>query len=89
MEISESFHRQIWNLFTCSGCCLRNKKCHQTSRLQDIIHIVGDSKISMFELAKKLSPDVEPMTLNDYDGPPLPMDMSLDTVRWKKYNISI
>jgi dTDP-4-dehydrorhamnose reductase len=59
------------------------------NRLQDIVHIVGASKISMFELAKKLSPSVEPMTIKDYKGPPLTMDMSLDTVRWKKYNISV
>jgi hypothetical protein len=52
------------------------------------VHIVGDSKISMFDLAKKLSPDVGPMTIGDYYGPPLTMDMSLDTVRWKKYTIS-
>ena len=59
------------------------------NQLQGVIHIVGDSKISMFELAKKLSPDVGPMTLKEYDGPPLTIDMSLDTVRWKKYNLSL
>jgi len=54
--------------------------------LQGIIHIVGDKKISMFDLAK-MTTDIEPMTLNDYSGPKLTIDMSLDTKRWKKYNI--
>jgi len=55
--------------------------------LKGIIHIVGNKKISMFELAKLTTPDIQPMTMNDYSGPPLTMDMSLDTKRWKKYNI--
>jgi dTDP-4-dehydrorhamnose reductase len=59
------------------------------NKLRDIVHIVGDSRLSMFELAKKLSPEVQPMTLNEYDGPTLPVDMSLDTVRWKKHAISL
>jgi len=53
--------------------------------LNGIIHLVGDKKISMFELAKMTNPNVLPMTMNDYEGPPLTIDMSLDTERWKKY----
>lgn len=56
--------------------------------LQGIVHIVGDKKMSMLELAKRTSPDVAPMTIKEYSGPKLTMDMSLDTVRWKKYRIS-
>ena len=33
------------------------------------------------------TPQIEPMTIDDYSGPPLTMDMSLDSVRWKKYKI--
>ncbi|MGI0058015.1 MAG: SDR family oxidoreductase [Nitrosarchaeum sp.] len=55
--------------------------------LQGIIHIVGNKKISMFELAKLTTPDIQAMTMNDYSGPPLTIDMSLYTERWKKYNI--
>jgi len=55
--------------------------------LEGIIHLAGDKKISMFELAKLTSPDIQPMTMNDYSGPPLTIDMSLDSKRWKKYNI--
>jgi dTDP-4-dehydrorhamnose reductase len=57
-------------------------------RLGGIIHIVGDKKMSMLELAKRTSPNVSPMTIKEYSGPKLTMDMSLDTVRWKKYKIS-
>jgi dTDP-4-dehydrorhamnose reductase len=55
--------------------------------IKGIIHLVGDKKISMFELAKLTTPDIQPMTMNEYSGPPLTMDMSLDTKRWKKYSI--
>ena len=54
---------------------------------QGIIHIVGSKKISMFELAKLTTPDIQPMTMNDYSGPPLTIDMSLDTKEWRKYEL--
>lgn len=54
---------------------------------QGVIHIVGNKKISMFELAKLTTKDIQPMTLNDYSGPPLTIDMSLDTEEWKKYEL--
>ena len=53
-----------------------------------IVHIVGDKKMSMFELAKITTPEIQPMTIQDYSGPKLTMDMSLDSERWKKYKIS-
>jgi len=58
------------------------------SNLQGIVHITGDKKISMFELAKITTPEIQPMTIKDYSGPRLTMDMSLDTDRWKKYPIT-
>ena len=58
------------------------------SDMSGIVHIVGDKKISMLELAKMTTPDVQPMTMKDYSGPKLTMDMSLDTERWKKYKMS-
>ena len=57
-------------------------------KLTGIVHIVGDKKISVFELAKMTTPQIEPMTMDDYSGPPLTIDMSLDTNRWKKYKIA-
>ena len=41
----------------------------------------------MFELAKYTTNDIGPMTVDKYSGPDLTIDMSLDTKRWKKYNI--
>ncbi len=61
----------------------------QTKKITGIVHIVGDKKISMFELAKITTPEIESMTIDDYSGPPVTMDMSLDTERWKKYRISL
>lgn len=60
----------------------------QEEHLTGIVHVVGDKKISVYELAKMTTPDVQPMTIKDYTGPKLTMDMSLDTERWKKYKIS-
>jgi len=56
--------------------------------LTGTVHIVGDKKMSMFDLAKITTPNVEPMTMNDYSGPKLTMDMTLNSNRWKKYKIS-
>ena len=54
-----------------------------------IIHIVGDKRISMYDLALLAgSKDVGKMTLKDYDGPPVTVDMSLSTKRWEKYKIN-
>ena len=53
-----------------------------------IIHIVGDKRMSMYDLAILAgSKNVSKMTLDEYDGPPLTVDMSLSTNRWKKYKI--
>lgn len=53
-----------------------------------IIHIVGDKRMSMYELALLAgSKNLGKMTLNEYNGPPLTIDMSLSTKIWKKYNI--
>jgi dTDP-4-dehydrorhamnose reductase len=57
--------------------------------LQGIVHICGDRKMSMLELARLTTPEVQPMTLNEYNGPRLTIDMTLDTIRWKKYKITI
>jgi dTDP-4-dehydrorhamnose reductase len=52
------------------------------------MHIVGDRRMSMHELAMLAgSKNVGKMALDDYEGPPLTVDMSLSTKRWKKYKI--
>ena len=53
-----------------------------------IIHIVGDRRMSMHELAMLAgSKNIGKMTLAEYQGPQLTIDMSLSTKRWKKYRI--
>jgi|TARA_Y100000031_G_scaffold151413_1_gene192603 dTDP-4-dehydrorhamnose reductase len=57
-------------------------------REKGIIHIVGDKRMSMYELAILAgSKDVGKMTLDEYNGPPVTVDMSLSTKNWKKYKI--
>jgi dTDP-4-dehydrorhamnose reductase len=57
-------------------------------KMTGIVHIAGDKKMSMYELARITTKEVEPMTINEYSGPRLTMNMTLDSVRWKKYRIS-
>ena len=57
------------------------------ANIEGTIHIVGDKKLSMYDLAKISTPSIKPMTIDEYQGPPLTMDMSLDTERWKKYTL--
>ena len=57
------------------------------ANIEGTIHIVGDKKLSMYDLAKIHTPSIKPMTIDEYQGPPLTMDMSLDTERWKKYTL--
>ena len=57
------------------------------SSMTGIVHLTGDKKMSMFELAKITTPGIKPMTMKDYSGVPLTIDMSLDSTRWKKYGI--
>ncbi|MCH8003861.1 MAG: NAD(P)-dependent oxidoreductase [Nanoarchaeota archaeon] len=53
-----------------------------------IIHIVGDKRMSMYELALLTgTKNLRKMTLNDYEGPLLTIDMSLSTKKWEKYKI--
>ena len=56
--------------------------------LNGIVHVIGNRKISMYELAKLTTPKIQPMTMSDYIGPRLTVDMSLDTKRWKKYKLN-
>ena len=58
------------------------------NNLTGIVHIVGNKKISMYDLAKLTTPEIQPMTMDNYAGPQLTVDMSLDTNRWKQYKIN-
>ena len=58
------------------------------SKQKGIIHLVGDKVFSMYELAKITTPEIKPMTLEDYSGPHVTINMTLDSINWKKYKIS-
>jgi len=63
-----------------------NDVCKKKPR--GIIHIAGGKRMSMYELALLAgSKNVGRMTLDEYRGHPLTIDMSLSTKRWKKYEI--
>lgn len=52
-----------------------------------IIHICGDRRMSMYEYAVAGNSTVEELTLDEYNGPPLTIDMSISTKYWKKYTL--
>jgi dTDP-4-dehydrorhamnose reductase len=56
--------------------------------LYGLVHVCGKERISMFELARLTTPEVKPMTIAEYNGPPLTMDMSLRSIRIKPYEIT-
>jgi dTDP-4-dehydrorhamnose reductase len=59
------------------------------NRMTGVVHVAGEKKMSMYELAKLNSPDIRPMTMQDYDGPPLTVDMSLRSVRLRHFQITV
>jgi dTDP-4-dehydrorhamnose reductase len=58
-------------------------------RMTGIVHVAGDRRMSMYELARLNNPDIKPMTMRDYEGPPLTVDMSLRSVRLKQFKITV
>jgi dTDP-4-dehydrorhamnose reductase len=62
-------------------------KSVMSDTLTGVVHIHGNKKISMYELAKITTPNVEPMTLAEYNGPPLTVDMSLRSFRIKPFKM--
>ena len=57
------------------------------NKMNGIIHIVGEEKISMFELAVITTPNIKPMTTKETDIP-LTKDMSLRSVKIKSYKLT-
>ncbi len=53
-----------------------------------IVHVVGDRRVSMYELALLAgSKNIGKMTMEEYDGPALTVDMSLSSKRWNRYKL--
>jgi hypothetical protein len=53
-----------------------------------IVHVRGEERLSMYELAKITTPNVEPMTLAEHQGVPLTVDMTLSSVRLRPFKIT-
>lgn len=51
------------------------------ARTAGVVHVCGNRRISMYELAKMVNRNVLPMTLDEYDGPPLTVNMCLTSRR--------
>jgi len=58
------------------------------SKQKGIIHLVGDKIFSMYDVAKITTPEIKPMSLKEYSGPHLTVNMTLDSIYWKKYKIN-
>jgi dTDP-4-dehydrorhamnose reductase len=58
------------------------------AKMEGIIHLTGDRKLSMYELAKKITPNIKPITMKQYQGPELTINMALKSTKWKSYKIS-
>jgi len=59
-----------------------------SKNVRGLVHVVGDKILSMYEIAKLTTPNIESMTIKDYSGPHLTINMTLDSKRLKKYKIS-
>ncbi len=57
------------------------------SGIRGIVHIAGDKRLSMFELAKITTPDIMPMTMKDADLR-LAQDMSLISERIEPFSMT-
>lgn len=64
------------------------------SKIYGLVHVCGDQKMSMFDLAKINTQDVQPMTMEDYEienmfvnVPELTVDMSLTSKRIKPFRL--
>ncbi len=57
------------------------------ARVTGIVHVCGDTRLSLYDLARRIDPSVKPITMDSYRGIPLTKDMSLVTRRWHPYTL--
>jgi len=70
-----------WGTYLFADDLARAIKQVVDKRLTGIVHVCGEEKISMYELAKITTPDIQPMTMADYSGPALTQNMTLISKR--------
>jgi dTDP-4-dehydrorhamnose reductase len=56
--------------------------------IRGIVHVCGEERLSMFDFARITNPEVQPTTLKDYIGPPLPIDMTLRSLRIAPFKLT-
>ncbi len=78
----KAFTDRFGNYLFADSLALEIRKVINQKR-KGVLHIVGPKKMSMYTLAKKVSPKVGKITLNEYKGPPLTVDMTLGSKKWK------
>ncbi len=71
-----------------AGDVARGLKELISQKVNGTVHLVGDKKMSMYELALLCGSKPKKITMRDYSGPVLSVDMSMDTIKWKKYTIN-
>lgn len=49
-------------------------------KMNGIVHICGDKQASIYDFACLTDPNVKPMTLKEYQGPPLTVNMTLKSI---------
>ena len=54
-----------------------------------IIHVAGSKAMSMYDLAKLSNPNIQPMTLDDYYGPSLTVNMTLRSERIRSFGLGM
>lgn len=80
-----------WGTYLFADDLARGIKEVLNAKVTGIVHVPGDKKLSMYELAKITMPDVKAISYEDYvkkSGCRLTQNMTLDTVRWKKLRIT-
>ncbi len=57
------------------------------ARATGIVHVCGEVRLSLCDLARRTDSEVKCITMDLYDGPRLTRDMSLITRRWRTYTL--
>lgn len=86
-EYEKAFTDRFWTYLFAQWVAKGMKDFLEDNKWQNIIHICGDKKISMYEYATLWWSNVWELTLNEYNWVCLTRDMSLVTKNWHTYKI--
>lgn len=86
-EYEKAFTDRFWTYLFAQGVAKWMKEYLEDNKGQNIIHICGDKKISMYEYATLWWSNVWKLNLAEYNWVWLTRDMSLTTKNWHTYKI--